>query len=122
MKHPQGKFYGLSLGALLPALGFSLTWFCCLPLAAGALGAGLAALGDVLAPWRSYFTVAAVAMLGLAFYQTYKPRKTACAATESCGLRTNRTRQQVVLWIVALITLALLTIGEWSSWVIYWML
>jgi mannose/fructose/N-acetylgalactosamine-specific phosphotransferase system component IID len=122
MKSPNGKIYGFSLGAILPALGFSLTWFCCLPIFAGALGAGLAVMGDVLTPWRSYFTVAAVAMLGLAFYQTYKPRKTACAATESCALRANRIRQQLVLWLVALATLALLTIGEWSSWVIYWML
>ncbi|MGH9837588.1 MAG: mercuric transporter MerT family protein [Blastocatellia bacterium] len=122
MKSPNRKFYGLSLGAIVPALGFSLTWFCCLPLAAGALGAGMAALGSVLSPLRPYFTVAAVVLLGAAFYHTYKPRKVECTPGESCAIQANRTRQQAVLWAVAVITLALLTIGEWSSWVIYWML
>ncbi|MFN7943813.1 MAG: mercuric transporter MerT family protein [Blastocatellia bacterium] len=121
MKSPNGKFYSFSLGAILPALGFSLTWFCCLPIFAGALGAGLAAVGGVLTPWRPYFTAAAVILLGLAFYQTYRPRKTECA-TGSCATGTRRIRQQVVLWLVALVTLALLTIGEWSSWIIYWLL
>jgi hypothetical protein len=114
--------YGLSLGAILPALGFSLTWFCCLPLAVGTLGAGIAAFGTALAPLRPYFTVAALALLGAAFYQAYRPRKVECAPEASCGLRKNRTRQRIALWIVAVITVTLLTIGEWSSWVIYWTL
>jgi hypothetical protein len=119
---PTRKVYGLSLGAILPALGFSLTWFCCLPIAAGALGAGMAAAGGVLTPLRPYFTVAAVALLGAAFYYTYKRRDTECAPGAGCGIRENRVRQQIVLWLVAIVTMALLTIGAWSSWVIYWML
>jgi len=122
MRNPNRKVYGLSLGAILPALGFSLTWFCCLPIAAGALGAGMAAAGGVLTPLRPYFTVAAVALLGAAFYHTYKRRNTECAPDAGCAIRENRVRQQIVLWLVAIVTVALLTIGEWSSWVIYWML
>ncbi|MCI0389920.1 MAG: mercuric transporter MerT family protein [Acidobacteria bacterium] len=122
MSDPNRKIYGLSLGAILPALGFSLTWFCCLPIAAGALGAGMAAAGGLLAPLRPSFTVAAVALLGAAFYYTYKRRNTECAPGEGCAIRENRVRQQIVLWLVAIVTVALLTIGEWSSWVIYWML
>ena len=122
MKNPNRKVYGLSLGAVLPALGFSLTWFCCLPIAAGALGAGMAAAGSVLAPLRPYFTVAAVALLGGAFYHAYGRRNAECAPGEGCAIRKNRRRQRIVLWLVAIVTVALLTVGEWSSWVIYWML
>ncbi|MGH9752369.1 MAG: mercuric transporter MerT family protein [Blastocatellia bacterium] len=122
MRNPNRKVYGLSLGAILPALGFSLTWFCCLPIAAGALGAGMAAAGSALTPLRPYFTVAAVALLGAAFYHAYKRRNTECAPGAGCAISENRARQRIMLWLVAIVTLALLTIGEWSSWVIYWML
>jgi mercuric ion transport protein len=116
------KAYGLSLAAVLPALGVSLTWFCCLPIAVGTLGAGLAAAGASLAPLRLYLTVAAVALLGLAFYQAYKPRQTECVPAKSCGTGTGRRRQRALLWIIAVITVILLTTGDWSSWVIYWSL
>lgn len=49
MSNPNRKVYRLSLEAILPALGFSLTWFCWLPIAAWALGAGLAAAAE---RWR----------------------------------------------------------------------
>ncbi|MCI0388014.1 MAG: hypothetical protein MOB07_04505 [Acidobacteria bacterium] len=74
MKGSNRKAYGLSLAAMLPALGVSLSWFCCLPLAAGILGAGFAAVGASLGPLPLYLTGAAVALLGLAFYQAYKPQ------------------------------------------------
>jgi mercuric ion transport protein len=122
MSNPNRKVYGLSLGAILPALGFSLTWFCCLPIAAGALGAGMAAAGGVLTPLRPYFTAAAVLLLGAAFYHAYKRRSPECAPGEGCAIRENRIRQRIVLWLVAIVTVALLTVGEWSSWVICWML
>jgi hypothetical protein len=122
MRSPNRKVYGLSLGAILPALGFSLTWFCCLPIAAGALGAGMAAAGGVLTPLRPYFTVVSVALLGAAFYQAYKRKNTDCAPGERCAVGENRRRQRILLWLVAIVTAALLTVGEWSSWVIYWML
>jgi mercuric ion transport protein len=122
VRNHNRKAYGLSLAAVLPALGVSLTWFCCLPIAVGTLGAGLAAAGASLAPLRPYLIVAAVALLGLAFYQTYKPQKTECAPGTSCGTGAGRTRQRVLLWIIAVITVILLTTGDWSSWVIYWSL
>ncbi|HZF39748.1 MAG TPA: mercuric transporter MerT family protein [Blastocatellia bacterium] len=122
MRNPNRKVYGLSVGAILPAVGFSLTWFCWLPIAAGALGAGMAATGGVLTPLRPYLTAASVALLGVAFYQAYKRKNTECAPGEGCALGENCRRQRVVLWLVAIVTAALLTVGEWSSWVIYWML
>jgi hypothetical protein len=122
VKGSPRKTYGLSLAAVLPALGVSLTWFCCLPLAVGTLGAGLATAGAALAPWRPYLAMAAVALLGLAFYQAYKPQKVECAPEKSCRIEANRKRQRVLLWIIAAITLMLLTVGDWSSWIIYWTL
>jgi MerR family transcriptional regulator, mercuric resistance operon regulatory protein len=83
--------YGLSLAAILPALGASLTWFCCLPLAVGTLGAGFAAAGASLAPLRPYLTVVSIALLGLAFYQAYKPRMAECAPGKSCEIGASRT-------------------------------
>lgn len=122
VRNPNRKAYGLSLAAILPALGVSLSWFCCLPIAVGALGAGFAAAGASLAPLRPYLTVAAVALLGLAFYQAYKPRKAECAPGKSCDIGTGRTRQRALLWIITVIALVLLTTGDWSSWIIYWSL
>jgi hypothetical protein len=66
--------------------------------------------------------VAAVALLGLAFYQAYKPQKPDCAPGKNCGTGAGRTRQRALLWIIAVITAILLTTGNWSSWVIYWSL
>jgi mercuric ion transport protein len=122
VKGSNRKAYGLSLAAILPALGVSLTWFCCLPLAAGILGSGFAAVGASLAPSRPYLTGVTVALLGLAFYQAYKPQSVECAPGKSCGIGVSRTRQRGLLWVITVITLVLLTTGEWSSWVIYWML
>jgi len=122
VKDSNRRTYGLSLAAVLPALGVSLTWFCCLPLAVGALGAGFAAVGASLAPLRPYLMAASLAILGLAFYQAYKPRRVECAPGKSCGIGASRTRQRALLWIITLVTLVLLTTGDWSSWIIYWTL
>src|SRR5215510_12820824 len=100
MSNPNRKVYGLSLGAILPALGFSLTWFCCLPIAAGALGVGAAALGAMLTPLRPYLTTTAVALLSAAIYQTYKPRKGECADGSPCAIRKNQLLQRLSLWVI----------------------
>ena len=54
------------MGALLPAVGFSLTWFCCLPIAAGVLGVGLAGMGSKLMSLRPVFTGFSLVCLGVA--------------------------------------------------------
>ncbi|MGH7322155.1 MAG: hypothetical protein ACRELA_21385, partial [Candidatus Rokuibacteriota bacterium] len=58
--------------ALLPAVGVSLTWFCCLPIAVGGLGLGAAALGSALVPFRQYFVGSSLLLLAAAFYKTYR--------------------------------------------------
>jgi DNA-binding transcriptional MerR regulator len=57
-----------------------------------------------------------------AFYQAYKPQSVECAPGKSCRIGASRTRQRVLLWIITVITLVLLTTGDWSSWIIYWSL
>jgi len=109
----------LGLGAGLSALGVALTWFCCLPLALGGIGLGAAALGASMVPLRPWFTGAALVMLGGAFYFRY--RRNACRPGEVCSVGSTRL-QQVVLWTIAAVTLALLTVDRWASWVIYWFL
>jgi len=120
--HSGRRFLGFSLGAILPALGASLSWFCCLPIVAGVFGAGLAAAGSKLAPLRPYFTGLALVFLGIAFYKTYRPGQAACASNQSCAVQKNGVRHRILLWLIAGLTLALLTISKWSSWIIYWTL
>jgi hypothetical protein len=113
----RGKFLGLGVGALLPAIGFSLTWFCCLPIAAGLLGVGLAGMGAKLMSLRPVFTSLSLLCLGVAFYQAYRPQ--ACGEG-NCPATPNRRGQRFLVWFMAFFIGTLLTIQYWSSWLIYW--
>ena len=119
MTDNRRKFHGLGVGALLPAVGFSLTWFCCLPIAAGVLGVGLAGMGAKLMSLRPVFTSLSVVCLGVAFYQAYRPQP---CGEESCSTSTTRRGQRFLVWFMAAIIATLLTIQYWSSWLIYWTL
>jgi hypothetical protein len=111
------KFLGLGVGALLPAVGFSLTWFCCLPMAAGVLGVGLAGMGTKLMSLRPVFTGLSLVCLGVAFYQAYRPQ---VCVEGSCSIPTSRRGQRFLVWLMAVFIGMLLTIQYWSSWLIYW--
>jgi len=111
------KFLGLWVGALLPAVGFSMTWFCCLPIAAGVLGVGLAGVGAKLMSLRPVFTSLSAVCLGVAFYQAYRPQP---CGDGSCSTSTTRRGRRVLVWFMAVFIATLLTIQYWSSWVIYW--
>jgi hypothetical protein len=110
------RFLGLGVGALLPAVGFSLTWFCCLPIAAGVLGVGLAGMGTKLMSLRPVFTGFSLVCLGISFYQAYRPQP---CETMNCPPPTRR-GQRFLVWFMAAIIATLLTIQYWSSWLIYW--
>jgi len=115
------KRFWLNAGALLPAAGVSLSWFCCLPL--GLLGVGAAAFGFALAPWRPYLLGVAAVFLSLAFYQAYQPApKETCGSGSECAAPAHRRRRRIVVWIVALVTVALATTSYWANWVLYWLL
>lgn len=106
--------------ATLGAVGGSLlASLCCIgPLLYVALGVG-AGLATTFEPLRPAFTIIALALLAFRFYQVYGRRRavTADAASGACGqcAAPRRTRDQVVLWAVAVVTLALLTFPQWSK-------
>src|SRR5579859_4093552 len=91
------KFLGLGVGALLPAVGFSLTWFCCLPIAAGLLGVGLAGMGSKLMSLRLAFIGLSLLCLGLALYQAYRPQP---CVDGSCPTSTGRRGQRFLVWFM----------------------
>jgi MerT mercuric transport protein len=113
----RGKLLGLGVGALLPAIGLSLTWFCCLPIAAGLLGVGLAGMGTKLMSLRPVFTSLSLVCLGISFYQAYRPES--CGQV-SCSTSNSRRGQRFLVWFMAVFIATLLTIQYWSSWLIYW--
>ena len=108
-------------GALAAASAVAATVFCCLPFAAGVLGAGVAAIGARVAPARPYLAVVSLGFLGYAFYQAYRPRREQCEG-ENCNARATKRYQRATVWIVALVVVLLLTFTWWASWLIYWTL
>jgi mercuric ion transport protein len=65
---------------------------CCIgPVVFALLGMSGAAMAHRLEPFRPYLLVATYAMLGSAFYFTYRPSAAACGPDGSCEMpRTNR--------------------------------
>ena len=99
-------------GAVLAAFGASLC--CILPVAVAILGFGSAALGAKLEPFRPWFSGLTVVFLGFAFYQAYKPVE--CEPGEACAVPTSRRRRRMVLWIVAILAVALMAFPYYASW------
>ena len=102
----------LGAGAVLAAFGASLC--CTLPIAVALLGVGSAALGAKLAPFRPWLAGLTVVFLGVAFYQAYKPVE--CELGEACAIPVSRWRHRIVVWIVALVALALIALPYYVSW------
>lgn len=101
-------------GAVLAAVGASLC--CILPVAVAVLGVGSAALGAALEPFRPYFAGLTVLLLGFAFYRAY--RQVACEPGEACAVPVSRRRHRAVLWIVALVAVALMAFPYYASWLL----
>ncbi len=76
-----------------------------------ALGGSSAWIGNLTAlePYRPIFVTLALFFLGLAFYQAYrKPKRASCAAGDSCAVARPKREFKVVLWILAVLIVALL--------------
>ena len=88
---------------------------CCIgPLVLSLLGVSGAAFAQRFEPLRPYFLVATYALLGAAFYLTYRPAKAACGPGEACELtRANRVGR-VMLWIATAVAI-LATTFPWYS-------
>ena len=107
-------------GGLLAAFLASL---CCLgPLVLAALGVGVGATGFFastagalkrLLPYRPYFIGLTVVLLGVAFYQTYRKPKSACAPGIACVPASGPLKARVVLWAIAALALALILAPYW---------
>lgn len=111
----------VSAGALLPAGAAFLSASCCLPLGLGVLGLGSATLSQFVS-LRPYFLGLTMVLLGVAFYQAYRPNPhgVACESDTVCAQPVRRTRQRIFLWIIALVSLALATLPYWINRLIYW--
>ncbi len=104
----------VSAGAVLAALGASLC--CVLPVAVALLGAGSAALGAQLEPLRPWLAGLTVLLLGFAFYRAYKPVE--CEPGDECEVPASRRRHRIMLWVVAIVAVALMAFPYYASWLL----
>ncbi len=85
------KKLSVLFGVVVAAIAASAC--CILPLILGAASAGSVGLSAALAPYRPYFIVLTVLLLGGAFYFIYRPQKAGCE-TDCCPTgKTLRTRR-----------------------------
>ena len=113
-------------GAVASAAGAGLSWICCLPFVLGGLGVGSAAFATATAPVRPYLLLVSLGLLGLAFYQAYRPA-TNPPATPSSGSGASvddcaSPRRRLLVWLAAGLIALLVTVPYWLNWVIYWTL
>jgi len=101
----------LGFGAMLAAAGASLC--CILPIAVAVLGAGSAAFAARFEPWRPWLLGFTALLLSFAFYRAYRPE--VCAVGGSCAVPGSRRRNRIMLWLVAVITVALTAFPYYSS-------
>ncbi|MBI3698240.1 MAG: hypothetical protein HY238_25810 [Acidobacteria bacterium] len=92
--HPRGPVWASLAAVASLVAGLS----CCLPLGPLLGAAGLAGVAPFLGAWRPYLAWASVALLGLAFFQTYGARQ--CRARRSVF-------SVVLLWTAAGLTVIL---------------
>jgi mercuric ion transport protein len=93
---------GSSLGAIASGVVATATTFCCVgPAVIAVLGTGGVLAAARLVPYRPYFTIASVLLLGLGFWLAYRPRGgcigMTCTTTSAKITRT-------LLWFAALVT------------------
>jgi hypothetical protein len=104
-------------GALGFAFASALASLCCLPIASGALGIALAALAATMSPWWPLLASASLFLLIVAIVQT--GRGGGPLEADRCEMANRRRRQWPFLGVVALLTLALLSLPWWSARIAY---
>ncbi len=102
---------GLALGgAVISSL---LAAACCLgPLVLLGLGGGWIALA--MKPYRPYFLVVTILLLGAAFYLVYRKPVAECGPGESCTMPRSRRAGEVLLWLVTVLVILLSTFPYYS--------
>jgi mercuric ion transport protein len=96
-------------GSLVSAVLSFLPLSCCIfPVAFSFLGAGGLAFAMALMPYRLYFIALTLVFLGIGFYFSYQPQGEQCAPGTTCAAPKSRRLQRVSLWLVTVLTLALI--------------
>jgi mercuric ion transport protein len=96
-------------GSLISALLSFLPLTCCIfPVAFSFLGAGGLALAMDLMEYRPHFIALTALFLGAGFFFAYRPQKEECAPGTACAAPKSRKLQRVSLWVVTVLTLALI--------------
>jgi mercuric ion transport protein len=96
-------------GSLLSALLSFLPLTCCIfPVTFSFLGAGGLALAMDMMQYRPHFIALTVVLLAAGLYFAYRPEKLECAPGTVCATPKSRKLQRVSLWVVAILTLALI--------------
>lgn len=100
-------------GSLLAAITASL---CCIgPLVAVALGAGGFAASALFEKWRPVFLGLTIALLGLAWYMTYRKPEAACAEGSVCATNGVSKWNKVALWLATGVVLVAAAFPSLSS-------
>jgi len=88
-----------SIGAMF--VGLLASACCWLPALLATVGVGSAGLGAKFAPYRPFFAIGALALIGTAFAVTYRRQP-----KETCCLTTTHKAQRFGLWVALVIVLA----------------
>lgn len=98
----QSAVVGSSLGAIASGLVAVASTFCCVgPAVIAVLGTSGVIAAARLEPYRVYFIVASVALLGVGFWLAYRP-KGGCIGKTCTTTSAKITR--ALLWIAAMVT------------------
>jgi hypothetical protein len=104
-------------GALGLAFASTLSVLCCLPIATGAFGIGMAALAAVVGPWWPVLSASSLVFLIVAVVQAVRGR--GGLKSDHCEVSRHSKRQWLFMSVVGFLTLALLTLPWWSAEIIY---
>lgn len=97
MKAQSATMFGSVISGVLASA-------CCIgPLVFALLGISGAAFAHRFEPFRPYLLVLTYALLGGAFYLTYRPAQVECGPGEACEMPGASRAGKVALWIAAIV-------------------
>ena len=106
----------LGVATVVAAVGASLC--CIVPVAVVLVGVGSAALGAQLEPVRPFFLGLTLLLVGIAFYQVYKPNKQDCEPGQSCAGPEGQRRQRLIVWVAAILAMVVVAFPYYMGWII----
>lgn len=107
-------------GGAAAALAAAASWICCLPFAAGLAGLAAAASSPFLLAARPWLIGLSLGLLALGFWKAY--RREPCDDDSACATPGRQRLVRLFLWGAALVSVLLLALAQWGSWLIYWTL